>query len=81
MPEYRFDVLCTNSTTCHTVMADMELEYPKQVHKITDMSKRNGSGDHFVKLICKDIDDADRTGQEMLQRHSNFIRSITVKPL
>lgn len=81
MPEYRFDVLCMNDNTCHTVMDDMEYEYPNQVHKITDMKKRNGSGDHFVKLTCEDIDDADRIGQEMLQRHSNFIRSITVKPL
>lgn len=59
----------------------LELEYPNKVHKITDMSKRNGSGDHFVKLTCKDIDDADKTGQDMLQRHSNFIRSITINPL
>ena len=81
MPEYQFDVLCMNDSTCHKVMNDMEYEYPNKVYKITDMKQRTGSGDHYVVLDCKDIDDADKKGQEMLQRHSNFIRSITVKPL
>ncbi len=81
MPEYQFDVLCVDGDTCNKVMKDMEREYPDRVHKITDMRRRNGSGDHFVRLECVDIDDADRKGQEILQRHSSFIRSVTVKPL
>lgn len=80
MPEYRFDVLCMNDHTCDVVMKDMKLEYDNDVVKITNPKDRD-SGDHYLRMICEDVDEADHKGREMIQRYSNFIRTITVKPL
>ena len=80
MPEYRFDVLCVNNNTCDVVMAGMKQDYDDNVEKISDPKDRDYS-DHFVKLACKNIDDTDQVSREMIQRYSNHIRTITVKPL
>ena len=80
MPEYRFDVLCMNDNTCDIVIAGMKQDYNDHVEKITNPKNRD-HGDHYVKLTCDNIDDADQVSREMIQRYSNYIRTITVKPL
>jgi len=81
MPEYQFNVLCMNDATCDVVMGDMKQEYENSVKKIIDPKKRDGSGDHYVRLDCRDIDEADQKSREMIKRYSNYIRTITVRPL
>ena len=80
MPEYRFDILCINDHTCDIVMNGMKQKYINSVQKITNPKDRN-NGDHYVKLTCDDIDDADMKSREMIQKYSNYIRTITIKPL
>ena len=81
MPEYQFNVLCMNDSICDMVMDNMKQEYGQPVEKIFDIKQRDGTGDHFIKLYCDDIDDADQKSRKMIQRYAESIRAITVKPL
>lgn len=81
MPEYQFNVACVDRNACDMVMQDMQKRYGQPTERIIPSRETDGSGDHFIKLQCSNIDDADRKSREMLDQYVNSIYSITVKPL